>query len=248
MHPQHEVDEVLRLIGEGLNDCQISRATGTSRTTIREWRRFGPPGRRVGRGTRGCPRCDGRSLDEPAYAYLLGLYLGDGYISRDPRTYRLRIFQDERYPHLIKLARRTVARVREVEEQRVGIVHGEGCVAVSAHWNHWPCLFPQHGAGMKHQRPINLADWQLEIVHRYPRQMLRGLIHSDGCRVMNRVWQGKYSYPRYFFTNVSGDIRQIFRDVCDVIRVPHRDSRWDTISIARRDGVAALDAFIGPKA
>ena len=32
----------------------------------------------------------------------------------------------------------------------------------------------------------------------HPKEFLRGLIHSDGCRVLNRV-NGK-GYPRYFFT------------------------------------------------
>jgi hypothetical protein len=65
---------------------------------------------------------------------------------------------------------------------------------------------------------------------------------------MNRVWRGRYAYPRYFFTNTSADILQIFRDACDVIGVPYRNSKWNTVSIARREGVAALDSFIGPKA
>jgi hypothetical protein len=186
-------------------------------------------------------------LDEPAYAYLLGLYLGDGLISRQRRTYRLRIFQDQRYTLLIGLARSAIARVKGQDVERVGVVQGLGCVAVSSHWNHWPCVFPQHGPGMKHQRAIRLAEWQREIVGRYPRQLLRGLVHSDGCRVMNRVQNGRYAYPRYLFTNTSGDILQIFRDACDAIGVPHRNSRLDTISVARREGVAVLDAFIGPK-
>lgn len=124
---------------------------------------------------------------------------------------------------------------------------GIGCVAISSLWNHWPCLFPQHGPGRKHQRPIVLAGWQRSIVGRYPRQLLRGLIHSDGCRVVNRVWSGRYAYPRYLFTNTSRDILQIFRDACDRTGIPHRDSKPNTISIARRAGVEALDAFIGPK-
>lgn len=127
------------------------------------------------------------------------------------------------------------------------MVRQVGCVAISAYWNHWPCLFPQHGPGMKHQRSIELAGWQRQIIDRYPRQLVRGLIHSDGCRCMNRVWNGKYAYPRYFFTNMSGDILQIFRDACDAIGVAHRDSKPTTISIARRADVATLDAFIGPK-
>jgi hypothetical protein len=128
------------------------------------------------------------------------------------------------------------------------LVHCVGCVAVSAHWSHWPCLFPQHGPGRKHQRPIVLADWQSAIVEAYPRQLLRGLIHSDGCRVINRVWGDRYRYPRYLFTNTSKDILQIFRDACDAIGVEHRNSKANTISVARRNSVASLDAFIGPKA
>lgn len=251
MHAQREVDEVLRLVDEGWNDCQISRATGINRGTVREWRVFGPPGVRPSHRHSlrpNCPRCGDAFIDEAAYSYLLGLYLGDGYITREPRTYRLRIFQDKRYPLLIELARRSITRVCGTPSKRVGIVPQTGCVAVTAYWNHWPCLFPQHGPGMKHQRPIRLAEWQVQIVNAYPRQLLRGLIHSDGCRTVNRVWNGKYAYPRYFFINNSGDILQIFRNACDAIGVDHRNSKPNTISVARRNAVAALDAFIDPKA
>jgi hypothetical protein len=132
-HPTHEVDEVLRLAAEGWNDCQIARATGISRHTVLDWRHGRiPEARRLA----GCPRCDGAPLDGPAYAYLLGLYLGDGHISRGPRAYRIRIFQDARYPHLIALARDATSRVRG-GNGRVGIVAGKGCVAVSNFWQHW---------------------------------------------------------------------------------------------------------------
>jgi hypothetical protein len=37
-----------------------------------------------------------------AYAYLLGLYLGDGSISTHPRgVYKLRIFLDRKYPEIV---------------------------------------------------------------------------------------------------------------------------------------------------
>lgn len=152
--------------------------------------------------------------------------------------------QDQRYPELINQARYSIARVLDGDLARVSLVRCVGCVAISAHWSHWPCLFPQHGPGMKHLRSIVLADWQITIVAAYPRQLLRGLIHSDGCRVINRVWGGKYKYPRYLFTNTSTDILQIFRDACDAIGVEHRNNKPNTISVARRDSVASLDAFI----
>src|SRR5438045_240871 len=72
-------------------------------------------------------------------------------------------------------------------------------VDVSAHWKHWPCLIPQHGPGRKHCRPISLTDWQDEIVMADPRRFLRGLIHSDGCRIVATERKGAYvrRAPRY---------------------------------------------------
>jgi hypothetical protein len=147
---------------------------------------------------------------------------------------------------LIELARHAIGRVRKSSE--VAIIAQAGCVAVQSYWNHWPCLFPQHGPGVKHRRTIRLEEWQLGITGRYPKQLLRGLIHSDGCRVINRVVNRKYAYSRYMFTNTSADILQIFRDACDSTGVNHRNMNSRTISVARRADVAALDAFIGPKA
>jgi hypothetical protein len=100
---------------------------------------------------------------------------------------------------------------------------------------------------MKHTRKIELTAWQWGIVWQDPGVFLRGLIHSDGCRVMNKVWHGKYAYPRYFFSNESEDIRQIFRQTCDLIGVEHRDNRRNSISVAKRDSVARLDECVGPK-
>jgi hypothetical protein len=88
----------------------------------------------------------------------------------------------------------------------------------------------------------------MDIVAAYPKQLLRGLIHSDGCRVMNRVQKRKYAYPRYMFTNTSSDILHVFRHVCDAIGISHRRMNSRTISVARREDVARMDAFIGPKA
>jgi hypothetical protein len=123
------------------------------------------------------------------------------------------------------------------------------CVVVSVHSNHAPCLFPQHGPGVKHLRPIRLADWQSELVEEHTELLLRGFIHSDGCRFINRVHvSGKtYEYPRYNFTNASTDIRNLFTDACDRLGVEWRQMNARNISVARRQSVARLDEFIGPK-
>jgi hypothetical protein len=108
-----------------------------------------------------------------------------------------------------------------------------------------PMPLPQHGRGRKHLRRIELASWQEAIAVTQTGWLLRGLIHSDGCRSLNRV--NGNEYPRYFFTNRSGGILQIFRGACDVLGIRYRDSTPHTISIARRENVAALDSFVGPK-
>jgi hypothetical protein len=123
-------------------------------------------------------------------------------------------------------------------------------VVITSYWKQWPCFLPQHGRGKKHTRPIILEPWQLELVKRDPRGLIRGLIHTDGWRGTNRVHvKGRdYEYPRYQFSNRSDDIRRIFTDACDLLGIAWRPwGRWH-ISVARRDSVAKLDEFVGLKA
>ncbi len=65
---------------------------------------------------------------------------------------------------------------------KVGTVQSDGCKYVS-YSRHWPCLFPQHGPGEKHNRRIRLDPWQQTITDQHPGRFARGLFHSDGCRL-----------------------------------------------------------------
>jgi hypothetical protein len=49
------------------------------------------------------------------------------------------------------------------------------------------------------------------------------------------------------FTNESADIRALCGDVLDLLGVSWRYSKRNTISVARREAVARLDQFVGPK-
>lgn len=126
-----------------------------------------------------------------------------------------------------------------------------GCRAVESYSTHWPCLFPQHGPGRKHLRPITPERWQGAIVQRCPGRLLRGLIHSDGCRVVNwarpRPDSRRYEYPRYLFSDKSEDILGICERALDQLGIAHRRPRWDMISVAGREAVARLDEHVGPK-
>jgi hypothetical protein len=188
--------------GESLN--AISKRLGVSRATLRDWRDRPV---RAERPT-ACPRCSKGQLPAGPYAHLLGLYLGDGCLSKLKKdVYSLRIACDDSYPRLIDEAAQAIAAVHP--SRPVHRVQAVGYTSVVSYWKHWPCLFPQHGSGPKHLRPIELAEWQREIVAQYPDLFLRGLFNSDGCRVANwavRTVGGvrkRYDHPRYMISNES---------------------------------------------
>jgi hypothetical protein len=185
-----------------------------------------------------------------AYTYLLGMYLGDGMISAHPRrVYRLRIFLDRAYPLIVWECEAAVSIVMPASKASVYAHRNDRVEEVNSFSQHWPHLFPQHGAGPKHKRRIALEAWQQRVVDRYPGRLLRGLIHSDGCRVMNKIRHPKktYEYPRYLFSNRSLGIQEIFCDACDRLGIAWRqDGPWN-ISVARREAVATMDRHVGPK-
>lgn len=82
---------------------------------------------------------------------------------------------------------------------------------------------------------------------------LRGLLHSDGSRSLNRFrvklasGPREYAYPRYFFTNLSTDIQSLFCTACDIVGVRWSKSSQKNISVSDRKSVALLDSFVGPK-
>lgn len=250
MRSQSEFQLVAALVDRGFNDCQVARLTAIPRSTIQQWRTGRPPSSRWDpsrwRQDPDCPTCSNATPDGSAYAYLLGLYLGDGCLSAHPRgVYKLRIALDQRYTGILDECVQAMRAVRPSTPMKVGRAQNPGCIEIYCHWKHWPCLFPQHGPGRKHERKIQLHPWQEAIVESHPDRLLRGLIQSDGYRGPNYV-NGK-GYLRYQFSNRSDDIREIFCRACDLYGVAWRKMNDHTISIARAPDVAKLDKVIGPK-
>ena len=179
------------------------------------------------------------------------MYLGDGHIVRIRNVYKLCIYCDNKYPGIMNEVENALFEV--MPKSKVGRAQRDGCVAVQSHSQHWPCFFPQHGKGMKHERRITLDRWQKDIVQQWPRPFLRGLLHSDGWRGDNVAIRTtdlaiEYrTYTRYQFSNRSDDIRRLFCDACDQLGVHWTQSNQWTISVARRKDVHYLDSFIGPK-
>ncbi len=231
----------------GRSIASLARELDIPRSTVMTWKRSGvfegalraPPSTSC---EDGCAR--GATLPAEEYAYLLGLYLGDGMLTPMPRgVYRLRVVLDAKYPQIIEDCRHAM---EAVLPNRVGLVRRPGCFEVISHSKHWRCLFPQHGPGPKFTRVISLTPWQFRIaLIAQPEALIRGLVHSDGCRVLNVV--KNTPYPRYHFTNNSDDIRGIFVAACRRIGVECRHNNWKNVSVARRASVARLDEFIGPQ-
>ncbi|MGP3736500.1 helix-turn-helix domain-containing protein [Streptomyces sp. GDS52] len=242
--------QALALVAQGRSLNSVSHETGISRAAIRSWQHRLEP---LPRMTSPAP---GPPADEYAYTYLLGLYLGDGCISAHPRSgYYLRIACADAWPGLIEQCREAICRVRP----GIGIYvqPKQGCVAVTSYSPYWPQLFPQHGPGKKHERLIVLEPWQRAVVDAHPWEFVRGLVHSDGCRITNwttRVVGGerkRYEYPRYFFTNKSDDIRRLYTDALDRLGVEWthctRGGAPFNISVAKKASVALMDRHVGPK-
>ena len=121
----------------------------------------------------------------------------------------------------------------------------KGCVLVSLRSKHWPCPLPQHGPGRKHLRPIRLGPWQELLVGQATEEFIRGLIDSDGCRMVAND-RGVRSV-HYHFSNRSDDIRGIFCAALDALGIPWtRPSKYIN-AIYRKAAVARLDEFVGPK-
>ncbi|MEA2143311.1 MAG: hypothetical protein QOI64_1741 [Solirubrobacteraceae bacterium] len=213
--------------------------SGVSQNTIGRWRRSWPAIPIVW-----------QPAHTPSYAYLLGLYLGDGCVSVTGSRVVLRIALDLRYQRVIDDC--WAAMVLTMPRHRPGFVRSSSgeCVHVQACGKLWLHAFPQHGPGRKHERPIVLEPWQEEIVARHPGEFVRGLIHSDGCRTINRFRTtlpsgrvAEYAYARYFFSNLSADIRGLFCATCETLGVRWTLSNPRNVSVSHRKSVAVLDAL-----
>jgi len=249
--PREDFDAVKKLLHLGLSDYEVGRRLGIPRSTVLNYRRRDAPP--AGRPASLPVPAGWRPPDPESYCYLLGLYLGDGCVIEPPRgNPRLTLTLDLAYPGIIAAATAAICDV--APDACVRRANRTGCAALVAADPCWFRAFPQHGRGRKHKRTIELVAWQKELTAAHPRGLLRGLIHSDGSRCVNRVKtklpsgrNATYEYVRYFFTNYSADIRQIFCEHCDLLGIRWTQSSFKNISIANRPSVAILDGFVGPK-
>jgi hypothetical protein len=236
---QSDRDAVRRMLASGYRDREVAVLTGVSAKTVGRWRRSWDP----------IP-ISWRPAHARSYAYLLGLYLGDGCISISRGRVVLRVSLDLRYQQIIDDCWAAMAVSMGGGRPTIVPSSGAEAVHVQACGRLWLHAFPQHGPGHKHERTIALEPWQQEMVDRHPDEFVRGLVHSDGCRTTNRFRTtlpsgrvAEYAYARYFFSNLSADIRGLFCAACEALDVRWTLSNPRNVSVAHRASVARLDAI-----
>ncbi|HEX2410500.1 MAG TPA: hypothetical protein VHJ39_04970 [Solirubrobacteraceae bacterium] len=88
----------------------------------------------------------------------------------------------------------------------------------------------------------------------FQQEFLRGLLHSDVCRTVNRFSTrlpsgrvAEYAYRRWLFSNRSTDIRALLCEYCDRLGIRCTQSNPRNISVSHRTSIALLDSFVPAK-
>lgn len=209
----HEVNQILELYKSGHSQNKIFKTLGIDRGTIRQI--INDPDGYLQKAT---VEFDLLSIDKKSYAFILGVYLGDGCISKTHKAdiYRLRIALDLKYQKLneeVILELQKIFPNNKVSLNRTGETNG--CI-VSVYSSSLLKLFPQHDTGRKHERPIILEEWQKEIIDDFKIDFLKGLMYTDGCF----YYSGKYEMCN--FTNKSKDIINLCSDTMNKLNINHK--------------------------
>ena len=77
--------------------------------------------------------------------------------------YALRVACCDDYPGLMDECATSMSALHPGAVQRVA---KQGCTSIEMTWKHWPCVFPQHGPGRKHEREIRPGWADGEVVLR----------------------------------------------------------------------------------
>ena len=133
-------------------------------------------------------------------AYLMGVALGDGDISKLPRTLRLRLYCDSKYPNLVEKWRKTCESVfgnRSV----ISSHQSAKCKIVSVYSNRLKEFPWEPRTGKKCDQDVSIPQWIKD--EGFMRECVLGLFESDGCEYMHRNKGEKRGYRMFMFANAS---------------------------------------------
>lgn len=273
MRSKEEISLIFKLYKSGLSQHKIAKATNISRGTIKDYVSKFKKGNTdidlINKGFKVKGLKIINDLHHPSktnktiyktYSYLLGMYLGDGSLTKIKNKkdlYLFRIHQDAKYPNIIEEIKKAIITI--LPENKVCLVPKKYNDKISSfdictRSKLFLKLFPSAKSGRKHTYSIILEKWQKELIDRYPKQFLRGLIQSDGSRY--KATYSKNSW-HYNFVQKSDDIFNLFLYICNALNLKvgfrmhtttTKDKKHDSwIGTISSKNTAFLDTFIGPK-
>jgi hypothetical protein len=231
------IENVIKDINNGKSKSSISIKYNIPKTTIKYWYNNKIDEKKEKN------KINFSTLDYNSYSYILGIYLGDGYINKMNRTWRLRIFLDKRQNLVIDECIKNLKIL--FPDNKISIIKTKhNYVIINLYSNKLPELFPHLGKGEKYKRKIEFNDKQINIIN-YDK-LMRGLFHSDGS-----FYIADNKYPRYQFTNKSIDLINIFK-FCMIRNglIPKyrkRKNKIYDIQIQKRSDVDKLYPYLGEK-
>jgi|SRR3989344_611709 len=143
--------------------------------------------------------------DQELQAYIIGLALGDGNLSRVRKTTRLRISCDKKYPFLYKKIISSLELL--LPNNKVSIVNHpfDGGLDVSVYSNHIETLLGWKAkSGSKFSQKVSVPSWIKES-KQYTISCLRGLIETDGSIYNDR------GYKMMIFTSIIPELANDFQ-------------------------------------
>ncbi len=204
-------EKIISLFESGYSDRKISMKLSIDRSTVKKYKNI---------SSDNTPKTFSSIIDiddnvKKFYAYILGLYLGDGDISKYARTYRLRL-----YFHSINdrdvIERAVYSLSKLFPKNKISTydqLHAK-CTVVSVYNSAIPELFPQHGSGKKHSRCVSLTNSQINILDKKcSKFLLAGLHDSDGSFYLEA------NRERFMFANTSIDIINLYKELLELYNI-----------------------------
>lgn len=125
------------------------------------------------------------SQDKNLQAYIIGLAIGDGNLSKFPRTTRLRITCDDKYPNLmdrIEDAIQQLLPANKVSRSRCP----RNCTNIVCYSNYFNDLFGWSATGGSKMKQNVRVPQRIKNDTEYARYCLRGLFETDGSVYRDR--------------------------------------------------------------
>lgn len=161
-------------------------------------------------------------------AELIGVVLGDGHLSKFPRTEELSIFSNSNNPGFVKRYSNLIGKIFS-KEPAIG-KHGSGCIRIRVYQKK---IADRLGVpySPRAKKKIVIPDWILannEYIVRY----LRGLYEAEGCHCVHE----KTSTYKVFFSNHNTSmLKNVFKLVKKLGFHPH-ESKYQ-VQILRKEEV-----------